>query len=546
MYHLNRLVVLAVMAFQPVVFRVCLTLTVSFGVCTTQQAVAQKNDTGKEIAKGLLRALIESQLERQGRETYGPGRPVPPVVSELPRPVQATPEMIQLRRTLASLTQESHTLSDLAVDEASRNPELRKLVPDTISFHASTTATQLRADRENNHLAIQLPVQSLSQSWKLLAHKLSTTRGLSPAIRQSSDRVSQLEAQLCRTLGIRDQFNSRELVRAADLLAADLHTLTDEVAYAAATTNDRNRLVVRMRRQQDQAALFANLAASGAQFPAVVAEYQNLFQAWQVLRPEIDQFSVRGVNRSVAKIQETHRTIHQLLRLEFGLDQALIQKMAEGVERDLNELFRIITLEQLMSLPDSRSLPASADALFGTAQNLADVVSRREPLQAVGEAWLYLDERWHLFEFYLQPIRSVEIRRRIEGISQSIDSLQDAIGVTVSFDRRAVLQQVATLDGLVEHLQSTVRRWLTHPGQQNIAMANEMQSLTDRCRELGVLAGSSQNPTVLATKCDEVITIWQQLRPKLGACQTDEKESIEQTIDSLIPILIQLRTMMEN
>jgi hypothetical protein len=47
-------------------------------------------------------------------------------------------------------------------------------------------------------------------------------------------------------------------------------------------------------------------------------------------------------------------------------------------------------------------------------------------------------------------------------------------------------------------------------------------------------------------KCDEIIAEWQQLRTALSRCETEEKESIEQTIDEFIPALIRLRTMLEN
>jgi hypothetical protein len=507
---------------------------------------AQKNEAGKEIAKGLLRGLIESQLERQGRETYGPGRPVPPIVGQIPQPAQPTPEMQQVRRTLTTLNQEAATLPASLMEESKRIPELRPLVADVISFQATVAAVKQRADRDNNHLSIQPGVQSIDQTWKPLAHQLASVRTLSKTSRENVDRIDKLNAQICRILGIRDQFNSRELVRAADLLAADLGTLTDEISYSVSGGANKNRLVGRVRRLQEQAVLFANLASSGAQFSAVVGEYQNLYQSWQTLRSELDPISTRSATQAIARIQSTHRTIHQLLRLEFGFDQILVQRMTEGLDREITDLYRTITLEQLLLLPDSRSLPAAADAFSGTAQNLLDVVVRREPMQTVGEAWLYLDEQWQLFEYYLKPIRTPETSRRLEGLAQSIDSLKNAIGVSVAFDRRAVLQQAASVATLAEHLQGTVRRWLNRPGQQNVALATEVQLLNDRCRELEAMAGTRRDQAGLASRCDIVIRDWQLLRPKLSLCRTEEQETIEQTIDSFIPAMIRLRTMLEN
>ena len=200
----------------------------------------------------------------------------------------------------------------------------------------------------------------------------------------------------------------------------------------------------------------------------------------------------------------------------------------------------------MLSLTDNRSLPAAADELFGTAQNLTDIVTRKESLPAVGEAWLYLQERWELFEFYLVTIRTPEIRRRVEGVSQSIDLLQDAIGVTVTFDRRVLSRQAATLEGMADHLQLIVRRWLNRSGQQDVALGTQIQRLSERCRELTQLINTGRDQGTLVLKCDEIIADWQQLRPALNRCETEEKEPVEQTIDAFIPALIQLHTMLEN
>jgi hypothetical protein len=121
---------------QPLGRRSLILMFVIMAFCCTP-AMAQRNEAGKEIAKELLRALIESQLERQGRESFGPGRPVPPGIGEIPRPTQATPEMIQIRRILASMSQDTNALSAVVSEEGRRNPELRRLTADVIQFQGS-------------------------------------------------------------------------------------------------------------------------------------------------------------------------------------------------------------------------------------------------------------------------------------------------------------------------------------------------------------------------------------------------------------------------
>ena len=103
-----------------------------------------------------------------------------------------------------------------------------------------------------------------------------------------------------------------------------------------------------------------------------------------------------------------------------------------------------------------------------------------------------------------------------------------------------------TLEGMADHLQLIIRRWLNRSGQQDVALGTQIQRLSERCRELTQLINTGRDQGTLVLKCDEIITDWQQLRPALNRCETEEKEPVEQTIDAFIPALIQLHTMLEN
>lgn len=509
-------------------------------------ALAQRDDVGKDIARGLLRALIESQLQKQDRDNFQTerhGRHGPPV-NPGAEPPQPTVETQQLRTLLATMVQESNALTALLNNDSRRNPDIRNRLADVVGFQASVTAAKQHADQHNHHMHMQATAQLLDQTWKPLSFQLLSMPGLSQQARESIDRMNRMNTQLCGVLGIQEQFNSRELVRSADLLVADIRTISDDIGYTSGTTLNRSRLSANLRRHQEKAAYFANLAASGVQFQTVVAEYQQLHQSWQGLRTELDQFSTRNLTRTVARIEESHRTIHQLLRLAYRWDEPFVGRLADGIGRDITELFRSITLEQMLMLPDSRSLPAVADALQGNSQNLSDVVARREPVQQIGEAWLYLDEQWQLFAYYLNPVQTPDTRRRVDGISQSLEMLKNAIGVSVAYDPNAVRRQAMAVDSLADLLQSTARRWLKRSGQQNASLEAEIQKLVERCRQLTGLTSNSRDRAAVLAACDDVIGLWQQIRPQLSRCQTQERESIEQIIDDFTPALLQLRTML--
>lgn len=517
-----------------------LSVTLSMHVVQPVTAVAQKNDEGKEIVRGLLRALVESQLDREGQR--GQLRVTPP--PNLVIPSQPTSEMAQLRPLAASFSQESATLSALLNTDSRRSFAVRKNLADVLQLNTTATILKQRADTERDHRNVLPGFRTLNTEWKQISFSLQQCPDLSPQSRQAVERLNRIDAQYCQILGLAEQFDQRELVRAADLLGADYRTLADEVSYATVQSGDQRRLVAGLRRCQEQSQLCANMAADNAPFPSVVAEYQSLHQSWQSLRPQMDQFTGRTILRTVSRIAETHRGIHQLLRLSVPVDDTLVQQLSQTVQRELSELFRTITLEQMLTLRDGRSISTAADTLAGTTQNLADVIVRREDRNVIAEAWLYVDESWQLFAYYAAPIPAPETRRRIDGLAQSLESLRSAIGVAVAYDPRVVSQQAVSLHALADQLQLSVRQWQTRPEQRDSAITRDMNRLETLCREVESLAASGRNRDVTHHKTDEILALWQQLRPRILQCTTAERDVLVRTADSFTPELVRLHIML--
>jgi hypothetical protein len=71
-----------------------------------------------------------------------------------------------------------------------------------------------------------------------------------------------------------------------------------------------------------------------------------------------------------------------------------------------------------------------------------------------------------------------------------------------------------------------------------------LQRLADRSNQLTALATANRDHAAILATCNEVIGLWQQIRPQLSQCETQERESLEQIIDQLTPALLHLHTML--
>jgi hypothetical protein len=492
---------------------------------------------GEDIAKGLLRALIESQLEKSQRRGGG---------ADNLRPGRVTPEMQQLRPLTASYAQESAALSALLNTDARRSFEVRRYLQAAIQLQANATALSQRSARQTNHLTLLDDYRGLNGEWTALSHQLDQCRSLSGQTRSCMKRVARLDAQYCSLLGIQEQFNNADLTRQAYTLTAYLRDLVDDVRDTAPRPGaSHNRLLRSLGRLNQEANYFAQLVSRGVAFQKAVTEYQQLFRSWQSVEEELEGYSGKSMARTMRRIRDSHHTIHELLRLEIGMDRNLVLHLVHEVDDELTQLFKSITLDEMMSLPDADAVAAAADAVYGNVQNLDDLVHRAESPEAIAEAWVYADEAWEVFAFYLAPSSSGQTQASLRSIRQAMESLKRTMGINVAFSQNDLVKSASALENMGEHLVTALRRWQTHPGNHNRDLVAQTKTLVDHCHHLEQLLAVGRNAAHFRHECDEIVAVWQQIRPELKKCDTDERETINHIIGTFTPELVRLRTMLD-
>lgn len=501
---------------------------------------------GEDIAKDLLRALIESQLDKSRRRSGGPNDPFrePQGKGNL-RPGQASQEILKLRPITAGLAQESATLSALLNSDAHRSFEIRKQLQPAIQLQATASALRQQCEAQSNHLALREGYRGLNNEWKTLSHQLDQCKSLGTQTRECMKRISSLDAQYCSILGIQEQFNNLELTREAYTLTTYLRDLVDDIqATAPRPGTSHDRVLRDLGRLSQESNYFAQLISGGVPFSNAVIEYQQLFKSWQSVEDELNVYSGPSIVRAMGRIHDSHQTIHELLRLEIGIDQKLVLHMVHELDDNLTGLFKSITLDEMMSLPDAAAVASAADATYGNIQNLDDLVHRKESTQAIAEAWVFANEAWEVFAFYVSPSPNARTQASLRSITQTMQSLKRTMGIAVSFDRGAMVKSASSLENMGEHLVTAIKRWHTRPGTHNPALVSQAQSLVDHSHYLEQELLSGHRGTKFSRRMDEIIAVWQQIRPELAKCDTDDSETINHIIGTFTPELIRLRTML--
>jgi hypothetical protein len=498
----------------------------------------------RDFVESLLRGLIDTQLDRARRRDDLPD-PFQPRDQRPDRDARRpTAEMQQLRPILATFAQEAAGFAAAISNEARRSPELRRYVADAVQLQAEATATSQQAQTHNDHRAVLPDLQQLSSDWLTLSHQLEGRPVLSGQARQVMRRLARLDQQYRDLLQIEPQLNNADLVREAYALDAHVQDLIEQLDSGRYRGSDGRQLRFQLGRHHHEVSYFAQLVARGARFEQVVQEYTDLYQTWRNQQPGLQQVRSSAIARSVRQIEDSHRIVHDLLGLEFGMNEDMLLHLVHETVDELNLLKREITLEHLLALPEIGGVPEAVDTFDGTLQNLDSVLHLNRDQREIGEAWLYADEAWQMVVHYLDPLDDRDIRAHLAAVSQNLSTLQRIIGVTVEFDRNAIERTASVVTENAEHLHAAVKKWLRRPGQKDNGSFALSQRLVDQSRTLQqAFFNHRTGPDFFVQQTEGILVTWQQLRPLLRAIETEERQTVDFIVTSLTRELIRLRTM---
>ena len=524
-----------------------ISIAVVAGVLALNFSTACYAQSGEDIAKGLLRALIESQLQKSQRrsEVAPPPDSLRPHNGRgVPGHPHDTPQMLQLRPIVAGFSQQMATLSAVLQTDSRRNLQVRRLVPDVIRLQATATALNQRCTAVHSHFLILDDVRNLNSEWSVLLHQLENCNGISPQAVACMQRIAALDSQYCSLMGIQEQFNSQDLIRAVYTLTTYVRDITDDVQDRPQPGVAHRQLVRELSQFGQRVEYFAALVSRGAPYSSVVGEYRSLHLDWVKIESRLRGYTGAGIARTTRRMQATHRTIHQLLRLELSIDRNQVLNLVHSIDHEMQELSQRISLEHLMTLADGSAVPATADAVLGTLQNLDDLVHRDESAQAIGEAWVFADDAWKQFVYYTNSIRDPAITVGIRGISSGMTSLQQSLGVTIEYDQEQLVRTASSLENHAVRLLDVIKRWQRRPGADVSALQRQAELLIKYFHSLEQSLASPRGVLDHRRKCDQAVELWQQIRIGLKACDTDERGELDHIVATFTPELIRLNTML--
>lgn len=519
----------------PIVFSViCLLPTFA-----CQVSVAQDGPFG-----GLLRDLIESELERRQTEFRDSQIPRIPNPQQQPR-LEVTTQQRQVQGICNSFAAEAQRLAGMCAAESRRIAGLHNHVDEvqTLAVLAQQVSRDLGKPQAQTIVVDQLG--QLDSLWRQCKYHLEQTRGLPNSFLQPIQRMDQFLTRGCEVYNIAPSINRRELVRLFESFSAELHHLERDLDFVRG--NGVGSVLIEVRRLETRAHLLAEAVSAGATYDQVVAEYQAFVGEWSNTRRKIDGFRDLHLERTVEEIQAIELAIREQLWLPLDIDRAHFQHLTELAQSSATSFINSINLRQLLEV--SQSVPNIMQAAGSLEANMVETracVTDQADMDTLVEQWKKLDSAWRALDQLTRPIergRTSELRLKLVS---ELAAMRQALGIQLIFDRREVIRYAAQLEGIADQQLYHVANWQRRPNTTvTPGVAGDVDRFVRDCRSLHSECARNVPQDRLYDRCNQITKRWIQLRPSLMNCQSQDRASIVRIADSATSCLVHLQTLLE-
>ena len=509
-------------------------------------ALAQHSDREKRrrFVEGLLQTLVDSHLPPPGDPARPPVHAPPPTAAAAP---PAPYDRVAVGREIEGFAGESRRLLQTLQGDWTHAGVVGPLVGETAKVHHAATALASRSRHGGQGEQIVDDYRSLNSDWRVLAHRIRETRDLSPACRTHVDTLDRHDRQLCRFLGIQAQMDRMALHRQTVALTVDLQNLSEDLEADLASSQQQGKLLGQCREVQQRAAEVTEATYGNAGHDVLQAAYREFRRAWSSLAASLRPIEIPYVQRSVRRIWQSDRLMHELLWMPYETDASHLVHMAQLLQGHIDRLYDTVSLEDLIDLPPTRQVLPTASEFYGLCEYFILCAEDKDSLDDLGRAYWDLDAAWPEFSACFASARSPDVQHTLREIEQSMTALRQLLGIPPAIDWELAQQRSARLEYLAHALERNLESTLRDAGGYSNHVRSRISAATTKsrafCRACGELNGmivAKAEPARLAQECGKVAGQWNGLLKDLNT--VFREEDVRSSTGEIAKSLVDLQT----
>jgi hypothetical protein len=503
------------------------------------QTPSNRGQRRTDLVEGILRTLIESQMDRQGQP--GARRPPPGATAE-------SPQMAEIRRSLTGFSQESAGLIAALRNEERYSPAIRPLLGDAITTKAAADVLLRKSQYVRQPQLIQRDVEELDRQWRILSHRLGQFPNLGAPSRAHIGRLNAYDQQLCRSLQIAPQLDLTALIGRTMSLITNLENLQQDIAIDLRDLGQRDAILAEARKLHAQMQQLAEAIRRNAPRDEVVTRYQQAYDVWRRFAASVRGVDSESVARDLFRIDQINGELHQLLWLKQPVDQATLVHLAKHLERGVDKMYRFIPLSAILSAPRPDEAMSATKEFRDLCRSLVLSAGKSGGLEDILWDFRLLEVEWQQIRSLVEPLDINGMDLLVVRVNWSVDALRAALQIKPALDRQTVTNLSASIDELAISLDQDLRRRIGSNRLYSAALRSQLLARSDAFHEAAhrlhedVARGGRDDQ--LSQRCNAVAESWKQLATYLGQLNEIDRRSLGQTYEQIVPQVAKLQILL--
>ncbi len=503
-----------------------------------------RSDRRGQMVDGILRALIESQLNRDEIERQHGPQHRPPVR----QPTSDSPQMREVRSVLQGFSQESTGLITTLRHEERYSPAIRPLLVDALAVKASSDVLAQKSQQVRSEQFLTSGVQNLDRQWRILSHRLGQTPALGAHCQAHVSRLDGYDQRLCQLFKITPQLDASASIGLFMALITNLENLLEDVAIDLRERNDRDAILSEGRKVQVQMEQVAAIIGGGATRADVVGRFKQGYTQWQQFAAKIGSVESESVARNIHRIDQINEQLHVLLWLPKSVDRGTLSHLASYLERGVDRLFRFIPLSALLSTKEPEQGIATARDFRELCRGLSTAAGGNAGLDDLQWDFRLLQVEWQQVRDVIEPLKIAGMPQLIARVDWSIEALRESLQIEAVLDRRTIAHLSASIDELSVSLDRDLRRQVGTSRHYSPQLRSQLLARSHAFHEaahgLDENVSRGAQPAQLQQFSDGVAENWRQLAPLLSQLNETDRFALGQTYQQIVPQVAKLQILL--
>ena len=519
--------------------------------CSTAQA---QNQQRRELIQGLLKGLLESQLQNRAPQPQQfppqnrPGQRVPPP----PRrgnpggktvTIEVSPKMIAARRSLDQWGVASAGLVTELRQHEHEAPQLRTLLADSMQFQASVGGLCRRAELSPTIGPLTNDFATLNRDWRLLSNRIKTTRGLPADCRGFVTTINDLDRQLCDVFQIEPQVNRVELNRLATTMNNDFDHLLRGLYYSK-NPKGAQKLIRDGQVLQAKIGQAASLVSRGS-YADLVDAYTSCGKDWRKFSRRVLKLRDERLKFSVQHIEDTGRLIQQQLFIPIELDRSYLASVTAGLAIDSDQLFQNISMADLLKQKNPLQTINRGRAFSSACVKLNRDIEKNVPEDQLAWSYLAFSRSWDSVHGSLHALKNPIVDRRLEDITLTVNSLGEVLGSDTALSHDELVHLFSDLDALCRQVAFDAHQYIDEPRYNSSFHTQMCGGFDELQRQAYAIHRECVNPTykVNPKTLQPMFQQWASLRPLFKQCKGADKTRFNNYRQEIEPLMVKLQIL---